>query len=249
MESDGDVDALATRRSDGIKVAIEHTLVEPFIGAKTDFHGPFKHLQAKLLADASLQVAGNSLRIYVTAGDLPPGSRWQSIADEIAIWVKAQYSSFPDQRGALLRCPCPSHPSGELSLWVQGVVVPGSHRPYQLIVGRRYDASSIDDSIRKALDAKLPKLARTGADRRILLLERDQEGPIPEDIRTQVAMRRRDYPALAAVDELWIADTYEPNEWFSFSHHQEGKDWIGFEFLGDEGWRFINGIPLPMTPP
>ena len=51
---DGGVERLATRIRDGQTLAIEHTLIEPFIGDKTDFHSHFKRLAQQLRADESL---------------------------------------------------------------------------------------------------------------------------------------------------------------------------------------------------
>ena len=48
------VEMIATRKSDGLKIAIEHTLIEPFVGEKTDFHSHFKELAIQLRADQSL---------------------------------------------------------------------------------------------------------------------------------------------------------------------------------------------------
>ncbi len=39
---------------------------------------------------------------------------------------------------------------------------------------QRYGELRVEDSVRRALERKLPKLIRTDVDRRLLMLERDQ---------------------------------------------------------------------------
>jgi hypothetical protein len=60
---DGGVEMLATRASDGQKLAVEHTLIEPFVGEKTDFHSHYQVLARQLKADESLQVPGFSIAV------------------------------------------------------------------------------------------------------------------------------------------------------------------------------------------
>ncbi|MBI3894297.1 MAG: hypothetical protein HY313_00050 [Acidobacteria bacterium] len=57
MRTDGAVEALATRKSDGKTLAIEHTIIEPFVGDKKDvafFDGVFRGIEE----DVSLLVPG-----------------------------------------------------------------------------------------------------------------------------------------------------------------------------------------------
>jgi hypothetical protein len=54
---DSGVELIATRIADGLTLAIEHTLIEPFVGEKTDFHSRFKALGSALEADPDLKIA------------------------------------------------------------------------------------------------------------------------------------------------------------------------------------------------
>jgi hypothetical protein len=53
---DRGVELLATRIKDGVTLAIEHTLIEPFVGEKVDFHSHYERFARDLKADKSLQV-------------------------------------------------------------------------------------------------------------------------------------------------------------------------------------------------
>ena len=72
---------------------------------------------------------------------------------------------------------------------------------------RRYGDVHLGEVVEKALRAKLPKLVRTAADKRILLLERDQWKLHPLSIYDEIENRRAMFPDLAKVHEVWFADT------------------------------------------
>jgi hypothetical protein len=65
----------------------------------------------------------------------------------------------------------------------------------------------VHESVEKALRTKLRKLARTDADTRLLLLERDQPWVHPGQIYEDVERLRPQLSDMAFVDEIWIADT------------------------------------------
>jgi hypothetical protein len=244
-ETDRGLDALVTRRSDGLTLAVEHTLIEPFPGEKSDYHGPFKRLQKRLRDDVSLRPPGLWLRLSLAVGAFPPRSRWQEIGDEIAAWLCAEHHSF-QPTGALRRCPCPSHPGGALDVWVAAIPL-GENRSVPVFVERHGDMR-VPDSVVKALDAKLPKLVDAPARRRLLMLERDQGSLVAEDILTTVDLCRTSHPGLSRVDELWIADTAtfeEPDTWVRFSYDGgSGADRVAFEFYrGVLLGRYRNGMP------
>jgi hypothetical protein len=203
--ADRGVDTVATRKSDGLVLAIEHTLIEPFPGDKDDYYQHFKPLQDKLRADDSFRVPGFVIHVEMPPGALPHGSDWRGIADDITGWVRANQSSFPAD-AVVLPCPTPHHPSGTLQLRVRRVSLGDSAKTFPLNV-QRFGEMRVGDSVEKALRDKLPKLTSTKADRRLLMLERDQGWVTPELVRSEVDRLRGAFPALSSVDELWIMDT------------------------------------------
>jgi hypothetical protein len=74
-----------------------------------------------------------------------------------------------------------------------------------LIVHRNGELRVVD-SVEKALRNKLPKLVRADADKRLLILERDQPRVLPEQILEEIERHARS-SRMAIVDEVWIADT------------------------------------------
>jgi hypothetical protein len=207
---DGGVEMLATRASDGRRLAIEHTLIEAFVGEKTDFHSHYKELAVRLQADESLQVAGLAITVEAPVNVLPRGSNWRGIIDDVSDWVRAEGRSWPEDK-VLRDCRCPHHPDGRLTFQVH--TTPLGDSTVKLVNVQRYGELRVWESVEKALrgrgakTGKPTKLARTEADTRLLILEREQPGVHPKQIWEQVERLRPLLPDLAMVDEIWIADT------------------------------------------
>lgn len=201
---DGGVEMLATRASDGQKLAIEHTLIEPFVGEKTDFHSHYQELARQLKADESLQVPGFSIALEAPVHVLPRGSDWQAIINDVRLWLRAESQSFPQEK-VLRACPCPHHPEGKLVFQVS--TTPLDDPSEKFLIVHRYGELRIGESVEKALRNKLRKLARAEADKRLLILERDQPWVHPKQIFEEVERLRPSFSDLAVVDEIWIADT------------------------------------------
>ena len=62
------VEARATRKSDGKTLAIEHTIIEPFVGDNGDFATFKDFLQIEY--DRSLRVPGRWIVVYIPVGAL-----------------------------------------------------------------------------------------------------------------------------------------------------------------------------------
>jgi hypothetical protein len=65
---DGAVEALITR-ADGQTIAIEHTLIEPFVGDKRDY-AAFEQEFLRIESDESLRVSDTAIMVYVPVGIL-----------------------------------------------------------------------------------------------------------------------------------------------------------------------------------
>jgi hypothetical protein len=244
---DGAVELLATRKRDGRTLAIEHTLVEPFVGERDDYHKHFKFLQQKLRADDSLRVPGFTLYLDMPVGALPRKSNWQGITDDVIRWLRAEHVTFPADK-TLRRCPCPHHPSGELMVQIAKVPLGDAVRSFPVIV-HRYGEMRLGESVEKALRGKLPKLVQMAADRRLLLLERDQGWVDMAEIHAEIDRRRPEFVELADVNEVWIADTAsweDTGRWVAFSRSAaDGSNIETFEFYDGELWaQFKYGMPV-----
>src|SRR5690349_8810630 len=86
---DNTVEVIA-ERADGKKLAIEHTIVEPFSGEKADFAKFQKGFKA-ILEDTALQVPDKIIRVFVPVGVLDgrKPKAVESIAAGLHEWLKA----------------------------------------------------------------------------------------------------------------------------------------------------------------
>jgi hypothetical protein len=228
---DGGVEMIATRVSDGRKLAIEHTLIEPFVGEKTDFHSHFKELGRQLKADESLQVPGFALYVYAPVNILPARANRQGIIDDVGSWLRANRMSFPAEP-VPRDCPSPHHPDGKVRLQVR--LQPLSDPDSTFLIVQRHGELQVGDAVKRALQRKLPKLVKTDVHARLLLLERDQGWVDPDALCDEVERLRPQFPDLMAVHEIWIVDTAsfdDKKEYVDFSRREGGLAVESFDFF------------------
>jgi hypothetical protein len=82
---DGGVELIATQLATGRTLAIEHTVIEPFVGEKRGFFEHFQELQRRLRADESLKEPGVALYVDAPVNVLPHGTRWALIIDDVCV--------------------------------------------------------------------------------------------------------------------------------------------------------------------
>lgn len=166
-------------------------------------------------------------------------------------WLKAGRLSLP--KGESIKtgeyrhiCPLGSikgRQADKLSLQVRIERITG---PGALKFGR-YGEFKISDVVAQALRNKLPKLIKTEANRRILLLEREQMLLDHSKIIEEIENCRTMFPQLSEVDELWFAETvfYETQDCVFFHLYEDGQpvQSLGF-FNGKLISRAENGMPV-----
>jgi len=199
---DGAVEAVATK-ADGTTLAIEHTLIEPFVGDREDIER--LRLFEPIGRDQTLLVPGQAIFVYVPVGALRKGDLFRSVVDGVREWIREHRLTFPEgkSRHAL---SVPNSRRGEaieLVLWVQVFSEPQSTGT--LIVSR-HGQEDPATAVEKALKNKVPKLVGTDAKKHILMLERHQLTLSERTIVKEVDDRRQAYPDLDKV-EVWIVET------------------------------------------
>ena len=216
-KQDGAVEVLATK-SDGTTLALEHTLIQPFVGEKFDSER-FLRAFSRIENNPALVVPERNLDVVIPVGALPVGYPWEVVGDEVLSWLITKHAALPEGRSEHLISVGDSSKNGALALHVgiQITSVPGS-RGYCLM-SRDHVPRDLGSNVEKALKTKLPKLVNTPANKRILLFERDQTFPGDNQIYDEVAKRQATFPDLAKIDEIWFANTaaYETEKWVIFS--------------------------------
>ncbi|MEO8663677.1 MAG: hypothetical protein ABI693_34795 [Bryobacteraceae bacterium] len=227
------VDQFATRKSDGTILAIEHTIIEPFLGDKEDFAG-FEAAFLRIEKDSSLIVHGRWLQIFVPVSALrkQPARVRDAFVESVHAWIRFNRQSLPFGKGvyACGIAGVPGKPPFEIPLDVN--VTPlkrgDADEPGVIHVRRQQIDVNLGDVIEKALKKKLPKLVNTKADKHILLLERQHMNLLPEMILEELGKRRASFKALADVDEVWIIET-------NFVDTPFGGTYLRFERYAENG--------------
>ena len=220
---DGAVEVLATRTSDGLKLAIEHTVIQPFDSDKLDF-ARFAPVFLPIEEDNSLAIPERATYVYISVGTLKKGTDWTQFGKATHTWLRANAKSLPNGKShhSFPVGPDSGSKASEISLNVRVVNIPGFVG--KLFV-RRSGPIELGKVVNKALMDKVRKLAKTEAGKRILLLERDQFPLGERRIYDEIEKQRSIFPELANVDEIWFAETvfYESEGILEFSLYENGE--------------------------
>ncbi len=202
------VDVLAVRLSDGKRLAIEHTIIQPFVEEKADYVSFVKSL-FQIESDISLAIPNRHTQVFVPVGTLKkqPGQAREAIAGSVHNWIREKRLTLRDGTSQY-DCPLtiPGQPPGSITLTVKQSVLQ-RQSPGVLHVRRQQVGNSLDKVVNTALSKKLPKLLNTEADKRLLMLERQHMNLLPEQILDEIQKARPMFPALASIDEIWILET------------------------------------------
>lgn len=192
------IDALATDAA-GRALAIEHTRIEAFVDAtKNDkqFAGV-----SRALSDPSLRVPGFHIVVHIpiqAVDKLGRGGRSQ-FAGEIKAWFSANCRGFPEGR-------CHRRPTFLGRKWTIFVDKYRRDGFAGCVTPRRYPKPPFLPRMHKALHKKVKKLVDYGADRSVLLFERqDYDSPGQWDLTPYLNKLERSYD-LSRLDEVWLAD-------------------------------------------
>lgn len=234
-KTDGAVEALAIRKSDGKTLAVEHTIIEPFVSDKEDF-AFFSNAFLGIEEDKTLVVPGRWIRMFIPVGALY-GHRKQATRDAIVAavraWLTVNRISLPDgfSEHLCVITEIPAKPDFSIKLYFKVVALQGSGR---LHVRRQQMDDNLDEVIEKALIKKLPKLVRTNADKRILFLERQHMNLYPNRMLEEIEKRKAAFPEFARIDEIWILETmlYERDSYLRFERYENGKLIASLDFQG-----------------
>jgi hypothetical protein len=216
---DGGVEMLATRESDGMTLAIEHTVAQPFVGEIEDYRAFFEPSFLKLEADKSLIVPDRWIRVFIPArtleGHRKPDAR-SGIIQAVHDWIKNNRLIIADGQRDY---PCtvtgvPGTADFEIMLTVNARETPKNGA---LQVRRQQVKNDFSEVIRTVMEKKVTKLVAQPADKHVLILERQHMNLVPKQILDEVRKQAVTFPLMASV-EVWILETigYQPGGHFLF---------------------------------
>jgi hypothetical protein len=247
---DGGVEMLATRKSDGKTLAIEHTLIQPFVGDINDFKF-FERAFLKIEDDKSLIVPDRWIQVFVpirTLDPFPKAAARAVVVKAVHEWIRANRFHVRDGEHQY-ECQVigvPGVADFEITLTIKAQELP-EHG--QLNVRRQQVGNDFGDVVRRALSTKLPKLTRQQADKRVLILERRHMNLVPKQILDEIKKQAPSFPQLAAVDETWILETigYEPGGHFLFELNDDNDEHVATLTFQNGIWTSRSGkdgIPI-----
>jgi len=195
------VEAIAVNES-GATVAIEHTLLEPFVGEREDTVRFLKAI-GSLEQDASLRLRDYTVHIIFNVGVIPKGVDWTAINPAIREWIRGNIGAFPTGRSTHI---IPNLPF-ELSVALDKSELPRYEG--RIFFMRDKLPASLTEVVRTSFTKKLPKLVATDADSRILLLEQNDIAHGSGTIHDAVKSVGQEFPEMAKIDEIWVVMTIE----------------------------------------
>ncbi|HYK38292.1 hypothetical protein [Alloacidobacterium sp.] len=248
-EKDSAIEALV-KRTDGLTMAIEHTLIEPFIGDRSDL-AKFERqaIRRRIEDDKSLAVPNTGIKIFVPVGIFDgqkPANR-DVIVESIYCWIVNHRLHLREGMHQYL-CDVPGMPPVTLTVERNRFGLP---RPYPgyVLVGRQQVTNDLHKVIKNALEKKLPKLVKEKADRHVLLLERDEFNFFPDLIFNEIERQRSNFLLLENVDEIWHVETIFYKQgghvYFELRRGEQVLETMTFE-NGDLTGHSKEGMPYPI---
>src|SRR5271157_196896 len=195
-----DIDALC-QDSSGNRLAAEHTLIQPFMGAKED-DARFLRTLADLEDNPTLIVPGFTIHVSQPVASVPKGIQWDALRQDILNTLATALPSLP--AGA-----------SQLNASSQGIIIPLAvwKNPVELSevptfkTGRIWPGDPGPDLILTALKAKVPKLARYYDAKKLLLLEKDAIAGTVESQFEKLPNNSETQSLLQQIDMIWGVNT------------------------------------------
>ncbi len=193
------VDAIAADIT-GNTLAIEHTLLQPFVGEREDYERLRVAIEP-LEQDESLRLPNYYVTLSAKVGAIPRGVSWTFVREKIRQWCKNNMHLLPEG--------CSDARIGigpiEIELRLDKAAIPNTTG--RLLVARNSPPGTFQEVVRQALKKKLSKLANTKADKRILLLEREVPLYSPNTLTQTIEALSLEFAKLTRINVIWLADT------------------------------------------
>jgi hypothetical protein len=186
----------------GITMALEHTLIEPFEGERVDTDR-FIKVFGQLEGNPNLIRPGYNIDLAVKVGVIPTGVKWQEVGDAVRRHLAARMPLFA--QGWTVEVI----PGVGFSLEVSvGITVHDPGETDHVWISRKLPEDSLQVVVRRALCRKLRKLVAQQADKRILLLEKADIARGLTDIRSALDDLSSEFAEFKNIDETWLVITH-----------------------------------------
>jgi hypothetical protein len=194
------IDALCEDDS-GNRLAIEHTLIQPFVGEKED-NARFLQTLASLENDPRLIVPGYTIHASQGVGSVPSGFQWSEVSAQL---LKELAGVLPSISEGISKVDI-SVGKSMIQLTIDKYAVQSGQQP-SFSTARIWPGEPGPALILKALKAKVPKLAAYANAIKILLLEKDSVAGTIESQFEQLPQTEEVKELLRQIDAIWIVRT------------------------------------------
>jgi hypothetical protein len=202
-------------RADGHRLAIEHTIVQPFVDEKKDSN-IFMQAFGRIEKHPGLTMAERDLTVVIPVAAIPVGYKWDEVGADLLAWLKTNHHLAPKEGESQHTVQVGSSSKlGPLSLDIKLQTVHLPSHPGTTVISRGPMPKNLGENIEEALRRKLPKLVETVADKRVLLIEREHISLADTQIMLEIARLVPTFPQLKDVHEIWIV---EISIWASENH-------------------------------
>jgi hypothetical protein len=203
---DGAVEVVA-QRGDGRKLAIEHTIVQPFVDEKKDSN-IFMRAFGRIEKNPDLTLADRDLTVVIPVAAIPAGYNWEEVGVDLLTWLRGNHQLAPEEGQSQHQVQVGSSSRfGPLVLDIKLQTMHLPHHPGTTVISRGPMPKNLNEIVEKALTDKIPKLAATPADKRVLLIEREHVALGDTQIMQEIAKLAPNFPKLNDVHEIWIVET------------------------------------------
>jgi hypothetical protein len=211
------VEVIATR-DDGKTLALEHTLIELFVGEKYDSTIFTEAFEPRIEKNPEFIISGRALNVMIPVGALVGVKDRDGAGEALLAWMRANHASIP---------PAESEQTimmGSVPLKVKFKSDDSGSSVGYCWLARCDKPGNLDQIVEKAIKRKVPKLVRTQANKRILLFQREHISMGDTEILALIETVAPQYPELAKVDEIWFANTsiMESEGWVYLSRLHRG---------------------------
>lgn len=196
----------------GISLAIEHTLLQPFKDERNDTQRFLAAIDS-LEKDSSLKLPKHMVNLSLHVGTIPKGVDWSSVNRTVREWLRDNIAAFPLGTSSQI---VPNLPF-ELRIGVDKIDMPHDEEG-KIFFGRYVPPDTLAEVMRTALSTKLPKLVGTNADKRILLLEKNDILHGYFKTHEVISSVGQHFAELSKIDEIWLANTvaWESENYLNF---------------------------------
>ncbi len=194
------IDAICCDAS-GNTLAIEHTLIEPFEGEKAD-RDRFLRTLGTLEDHPTLLQPGYMLFVSQPVGSIPTGIQWDEVPQELLKQLPSILPTLPEgNRSVVIQ-----HSNWKLDMCIaKSRINPDDVGKF--FTARNYPGDPGYKLVLRALEDKIPKLAASKADKKILLLEKDSVVGTTEDQFRQLPNTPEIQALLSSINEIWSVIT------------------------------------------